>query len=224
MSRGPLIIPTILARTPEAALERLYAALQRFDYVQIDIMDGKFVPSKTPELVELYRGKAKGKYAEVHLMVERSDEHALRWAAEEYVGRVLPHVESFRADAFAMVRKVTRDHGVELGMALNPATQLETILPWVDELDAVLLMTVVPGFDGSPFVPEVLEKIKQLHALKPELPIEVDGGVSLKTIPSLADAGVARYAVGSALFSAPDIDSAAQELQQAAEKAYTMRN
>lgn len=105
------------------------------------------------------------------------------------------------------------------GVALNPATPVESLSVILPEVDFVLVMSVNPGFGGQRFLPLALDKIRRLNALRKErglsFAIEVDGGVSLKTLPSLLAAGADWFVAGSALFGAADARRAARELREA---------
>ncbi len=110
-----------------------------------------------------------------------------------------------------------RHAGAAVGVALNPSTPPEALLPLLPDVDEILVMAVEPGFAGSAFDPSVIEKVRRIRALvervKPGLPIEVDGAVSSQTIPSLARAGASRFVGGtSGLFLGQDLEEDARAL------------
>ncbi|KPJ59769.1 MAG: hypothetical protein AMJ46_09750 [Latescibacteria bacterium DG_63] len=112
----------------------------------------------------------------------------------------------------------TREKNVRPGLAVNPETPVSCVLPFLDLLDLVVVMTVHPGFGGQGFMPEVLPKVKELslHRETSGFEIEVDGGVNLETAPGIANAGATILAAGSYIFSSPDPALAVRNLRQVA--------
>ncbi len=178
-------------------------------YVHMDVMDGAFVPNITfgGLVVQSMVGKTKLPF-DVHLMIERPELriHDFATPQTEFITvhqEACPHLHR--------VIQQIKDLGIKAGVALNPATPVET-LDWVlADLDMVLVMSVNPGFGGQKFIPAALDKIRQLAQLRSErgLPflIEIDGGVSLGNAKGIAAAGTDLLVAGSAVFSASDIPS-----------------
>jgi len=182
------------------------------DWIHIDVMDGHFVPNITygPIIVEACR-KATPLTLDVHLMIEKPDlmipEFAKAGAdlisvhaeACTHLHRNIQHIKSLKND---------RGVNVKAGVALNPATPLSTIEWVIEELDFVLIMSVNPGFGGQQFITSSLEKIRALSAMikarGSKAIIQVDGGVGLKTIASIANAGATSFVAGSAIFNTTD--------------------
>ena len=108
---------------------------------------------------------------------------------------------------------------MKAGLAINPETTIPNFLPLVDEVDSVLFLTVNPGFYGSPFVPEVLDKIAEPHHTRPNLEIGTDGGVKEDNLVKIANMGVNNLYVGSAIFLQPDPAEAYRNLSALLEKA-----
>jgi ribulose-phosphate 3-epimerase len=114
------------------------------------------------------------------------------------------------------IRKIGKDYalnGVTVGITLNPATPIEAVYPALDEIDLVLIMSVVPGFSGQQFMPEVLAKAEAVkQRLIPTQRLEIDGGINPRTIRQAVDAGVDWFVVASAIFDQPDRKSAITEI------------
>ena len=113
-----------------------------------------------------------------------------------------------------MVKKL----GKKFGFVLNPETSIEELSSYKNDLDQVLIMTVNPGFYGSPFLPEMLEKIRKLRAMKPTLDIEVDGGINTETAPLTVEAGANVLVASSFIFRSDDKVRAIRELRESINK------
>lgn len=176
------------------------------DRIHIDVMDNHFVPNLTWGLPIVQAAK---KYTEVpleaHLMIEDPDRWALGYA-EEGCQMVTFHLEA--ATAPITLARELRSGGAKVGIAVRPATPVESLLDFLDEFDMVLVMTVEPGFGGQKFLPQVLSKTRTLRRAVAEagLPteIQVDGGINRQTIIRAAQAGVDNFVVGSALYGSRD--------------------
>ena len=117
------------------------------------------------------------------------------------------------AGAVATAREI-RKLGCHVGITLRPATPVEAILPALDEVDVVLIMSVVPGFSGQKFMPEVLPKAREIKKrLRPNQRLEIDGGINAETIASARSAGVDWFVVAIAIFDKPDRKAAIAELR-----------
>ena len=99
---------------------------------------------------------------------------------------------------------LTKNAGILVGLALNPETDVQTIMPFVDQLDYVLIMSVHPGFGGQSFIPEVLDKVRFLRENFPDLEIQIDGGINAETSKEAVQAGVTNLVAGSFIFGAED--------------------
>ena len=190
------IVPSVLTRDPED-LERKIRILEQFaDVIQIDIMDGEFVPNVSVGVGEVERVNLRAPM-EIHLMVK----HPVRYIqsfARIGAFRIIFHIES--DDDAADVIEEIKQFNVEPGIALNPPTPVAEIQPFLDSVDIVLVMGVNPGLQGQKFMPEVLPKVRAIKEIRPEILIEVDGGVNPETGLALVDAGVDILNVGSYLF------------------------
>jgi len=166
------------------------------DYVQFDIMDGRFVPSHSIKCADIASLHTKLSW-EVHLMVENpaSCVEDFRKAGAR---RVVFHYEA--SPVPEEVIGLVKGLGLEVGLALNPETPVSAVLPLLAQVDSILLLTVHPGFYGSAFIPEVLEKVAELRRACPEIEIGVDGGIKDGNIAQVARTGVDAIYVGSAIF------------------------
>jgi ribulose-phosphate 3-epimerase len=199
MDRPIQVVPAILTDDP-TALETMVRQTELFtDYAQFDIMDGRFVPSRSITLEHLATLSIKFDW-EAHLMVENPESH-LEGFRKAGAQKVVFHYEATSSPRGAISQ--ARDLGLKVGLAVNPETQVVTFLPLIAEVDSVLLLTVNPGFYGSPFIPEVLEKVKELRRTRPEIKIDVDGGIKEGNIVEVARSGVDAICVGSAIFLQP---------------------
>ncbi|MBI2852884.1 MAG: ribulose-phosphate 3-epimerase [Chloroflexi bacterium] len=209
------VIPAILTSEPEALRAMVRQAEGFASYVQLDFMDGRFVPSRSVTLDDLAPINIAVKW-EAHLMVERP---ASYFADLKKLGasKVLFHYEATPSPGEAIQQ--ARDLGLEVGMAVNPDTPLSAAIPFASDLDIILFMTVRPGYYGSRFEPQVMDKIAAFHQSHPTPKIEVDGGVSETNIAMIAACGVEDICVGSAIFLKPSPGESYRRLQALAEEA-----
>ena len=202
---GVLINPSILS-ADFANLERDLHAIANADYAHVDVMDNHFVPNLTLGLPLVERlVQVSPVPIDVHLMIEDPD----RWApgfAEAGAASVTFHAEAVRAPV-RLARELRR-LGARAGLALRPATPVEPFLDLLAEIDMLLVMTVEPGFGGQSFIEGTLPKIRRaraaIRAADLDVWVQVDGGVSSRTIERIADAGANVFVAGSAVFGADD--------------------
>lgn len=176
------------------------------DYIHIDVMDGHFVPNITvgPMIVKAAR-RASDLPLDVHLMIENPELYI-----DDFVkaGSDLITVHAETVTHLHRLLGVIREAGVKVGAALNPATPLSSIEYVLEHVDMVVLMTVNPGFGGQSFIPEVLPKITELKKMIVQrgmkLDIEVDGGINVKNIAQVAQAGANVFVAGNAIFGSRD--------------------
>ncbi len=190
------IVPAILAERENDFFFFVKQAEAFTDYVQIDIMDGFFVPSRSFPVSALKRLKTTIDF-EIHLMVKHPSAFMIQ-IDHPRVRKVIYHVES-AVEHLAFINQLKR-HGIEPGIAIKPETPLDMFNRLAGLVDTLLFLTVDPGFYGSPFKPTVLEKIREIRSRFPNTIIGADGGVSLDNLNLFIDAGVDYACVGSRIF------------------------
>ena len=173
---------------------------ERADFYHVDIMDGHFVKNITLSPFFVSNLKRISKLPiDVHLMTEYPDDY-IEELAKSGADYICPHAETINKDAFRIINKI-KGFGCKAGIVLNPATPIEWIKYYIHLLDKITVMTVDPGFAGQPFIPEMLDKIKELKELKEKngynYLIEVDGSCNERTFDILTEAGAEVLIVGS---------------------------
>ncbi|WP_419663926.1 Rpe: ribulose-phosphate 3-epimerase [Desulfosarcina variabilis str. Montpellier] len=185
------------------------------DWIHVDVMDGHFVPNITmgPLVVEAVRRSTKLPI-DVHLMITQPDRYIADFAAAgaDYIA-----VHQEACTHLHRTIQLIREKGAKPGVALNPATPVETLQWIIADLDFVVVMSVNPGFGGQQFIPSSLDKIAQLKTMIRErgLPtlIQIDGGVNGGTISRISQAGVDVFVAGSAIFGSDDYAQTIAELK-----------
>lgn len=204
------IIPAILAKTFDEFQGMVKKIEPYTDLVHLDIADGEFVPNKTIDGYEELKKINTNLNFEVHLMVKNPESILGRWIYTKAI-RYLVHWES--TNEYDAVINNFGINGKEVGFVLNPKTDYQVIEPYLDRIDLVQFMTVDPGFYGSSFLPEVLEKIRNFRSQYPTKIIQVDGGIHSSTIKLVSEAGANSAVLGSHIFSeGKDIGEALKEL------------
>ena len=172
------------------------------EWVHCDIMDGHFVPniSYGIPIVKAVRTATK-KVVDCHLMIEHPELYVEAFAAAG-ADMITVHQEA----CVHLDRQVAQIHdlGCKAGVALNPATPVETLVDILHAVDMVLIMSVNPGFGGQKFIPRALDKVRRLRTLAPDLLIQVDGGVNAETGAELVAAGADVLVAGSYVFGAEE--------------------
>jgi ribulose-phosphate 3-epimerase len=209
MSRNVKVVPAILT-DDSSALEKMARQAETFtDFVQIDIMDGRFVSSRSVTREQIVNLPARLKW-EAHLMVTKPEEYVADFK-QAGASKIIFHHEATSSSHRVISR--SRDLDIDIGLAINPETPVSAIVPHIDQVDSVLLLTVTPGFYGSKFIPEVMGKVAELRAIQSGIEIGVDGGVKENNIREIASAGVDYICVGSAVFLQPDPAESYRHLQ-----------
>ena len=178
------------------------------DFVHFDVMDGAFVPNISfgiPVLASLR--KATDMFLDVHLMVDRPLRYVEAFC-KAGADLVNVHVEADTPENITAALEKIRARGKKTGITLKPGTPAEAALPWLDQVDLVLVMTVEPGFGGQRFMADMLPKVRAIRGWIEELglacELEVDGGVDAETAPLCIEAGANVLVAGSAVFRKAD--------------------
>ena len=209
MNRNIRVVPAILTDDPMTLEKMVHQAKNFTDCVQIDIMDGRFVPSRSVTWEQVADLSVKLNW-EAHLMVMQP-EKCLKGFKQAGASKIIFHHEATTSphDVISRIKNL----GLEVGLAVNPDTPVSAIVPCINEIDSILLLTVTPGFYGSQFIPEVMDKVAELRSIQPEIEIGVDGGVKENNIREIASAGVDYICVGSAVFMQTDPAESYRRLQ-----------
>lgn len=213
-----LIAPSILSADGGRLNEEI-AAVEKAgaDWIHIDVMDGHFVPNITvgPAIIAALR-KTTGLPFDVHLMIENPENFIESFAAAG-ADIITVHVEA--ANHLHRTIDSIKKYGKKAGVSLNPATPLSQIEEIIPDIDLLLIMTVNPGFGGQQFIKNTLPKVAKAAKLLSALPnkplLEVDGGVTLKNITSIAQAGADVLVAGASIFGSPDYKKTIADLKAA---------
>ncbi|QEG41575.1 ribulose-phosphate 3-epimerase [Roseimaritima ulvae] len=211
---SPAVLPSLLQcdfGDLRSEVERLQAAGIRA--LHLDVMDGHFVPNLTygmPIVAGLR--KLTDLPLDVHLMISDPAAYVDDFAAAG-ADMLTFHIEAVPEPA-QLIQQI-HSHGIVAGVALNPQTPMEALSGCLDQVDAVLVMSVNAGFGGQAFDPEAVQRLQQLRQSHPELLLEVDGGIKPETIGPCHQAGCDLFVVGSAIFGQDDYAAAVRQLRDA---------
>jgi ribulose-phosphate 3-epimerase len=173
------------------------------DYIHVDVMDGHFVPniSMGPSIVKSIRGKTLIPF-DVHLMIDPIEPYI-----DDFI-KAGADIISIHPEANDNIEKCIdkiKSNNVKAGLAINPDTNWEVVIPFLDKLDIIVVMSVHPGFGGQKFIPSALEKLKLLRKkideTHPHIELEIDGGVNFDNIDSILKAGANVIVAGTTTFT-----------------------
>jgi ribulose-phosphate 3-epimerase len=187
------------------------------DLLHVDVMDGHFVPNLSigAPVVKCLRPRT-DLYLDCHLMIDNPGD-LIDDFAEAGADSCTIHVEL--GDPRPLFERM-RALGMRVGLVFNPETPVETVLPYLEEIDILLFMSVHPGFGGQTFIPEVLDKLRTVRRIVDDrglaVELEIDGGINLATAHHAAAAGADILVAGSAIFHADDPVAAAREIRETA--------
>lgn len=201
------LIPAILASSASDFKTKFFKFSRFADTIQIDIMDGTFVPNRSwanPRVIQKIKTKAR---FELHLMVRDPLTHMRAWRGVSAVFRVIFHIEPITSTQHICdILSEAYFNGWEVGIALNPRTSLDRVRYFIEDIDTLLLLGVQPGKSGQRFQKSVLKKIARTRS-EYTIPIAVDGGVQPDTIRSIISAGASRVISASMLLSDGNISA-----------------
>jgi ribulose-phosphate 3-epimerase len=212
------VAPSILSADFSRLGEDVARVADEADLLHVDVMDGHFVPNLTigPPVVASLRPTTT-LFLDCHLMVDNPGVLLEDFAAAG-ADRCIVHIEL--GDPRPLFDRM-RALGLGVGLVLNPPTPVETVLPYLEEIELLLVMSVDPGWGGQAFIPDVLDKVrtarKEIDAAGLAVEIEIDGGINVDTARAAAEAGCDILVAGSAIFRAPDPAAAARAIRAAAQ-------
>ncbi len=210
------LAPSILSANFAELGKEIKEVEQDVDYIHVDVMDGHFVPNITigPLIVEAIR-PVTNLPLDVHLMIENPERYIPDFVK---AGADIITVHQEACTHLHRVIQQIKKENVKAGVVINPATPVESIIPILEDVDLVLVMTVNPGFGGQSFIHSAVKKIEQLHELRLahgyNYEIEVDGGVNKETAPICVEAGADVLVAGSAIYNAPNRKEAIDALKE----------
>lgn len=213
------IAPSILS----ADFTRLGADVQEVldagaEYIHVDVMDGIFVPNISigVPVVKSLRKAFPDAFLDVHLMITEPVRYVDAFCSAG-ADLLCFHAEADIEENITLALEKTREKGVKTCVSLKPKTPAGALEPWLSELDMVLIMTVEPGFGGQSFMADQLPKISEvremINRVRPEIELEVDGGISADTAPLVVEAGANVLVAGSAVFGKTDRAAAVEILR-----------
>ncbi|MFT4297697.1 MAG: ribulose-phosphate 3-epimerase [Candidatus Woesearchaeota archaeon] len=203
------IVASIIASNQEGMEQRIDKVKDAVEIIQLDIMDGKFAPTKSIDFD--FTIPKISCTIEADLMVQNPKSWIEKHS--DKVDLIIVHMES--TDDIIGTINLIKSKGKKAALALDPITPAQKVLPYLDSLDMVMVFTADKiGYYGSAFNPDALEKIKNIKFVMPSIAVEVDGGVNLNTIKPLSDAGVDFFVSGSYLQKSEDAKQAVKNLME----------
>ena len=210
------IAPSILS-ADFANLQRDIEAIASADYVHVDVMDGLFVPNITIGIPVVKSIRPVTQLPlDVHLMIDRPVRYVEQFC-DAGADIVTCHVEADTEENIRAAIEKIHAKGKRAGVVVKPRTPASAVLPFVDQMDMILVMTVEPGFGGQKFMADMMPKVAQIRqyidAMNPGCELEVDGGVDPVTAKVCVASGANVLVAGSSVYKAPDIEARIRELR-----------
>ena len=199
MSKPMILAPSIIAMDFTKGMNQ--EIFDKVNWLHIDVMDGHFVPNITlgPHIINCYRKKLPNMFFDCHMMVDNPKDWIYRMkecGANQYTF----HIETTNNPR--EIIKTIRNNGMHVGIAINPKTNWNVLKPLLDDnlLDTILVMMVEPGFSGQELIPEMINKVEEIHKYSPNCSIEVDGGINIANVELLKNAGANISVAGTSIF------------------------
>ena len=192
------ITPSILVKTAEEFKNQVNGLGDSVSLIQLDITDGKFVPNTTWADPEVVKNNC-DLDIELHLMVSDPLAELKKWLEVKQIKRVLIHYEAV-PDFREIIFEIQNNYDWQIGVVINPETDYSLVEPYLNEIDSVMFMGVIPGKQGQDLIPEVLQKITDFTIENPDVFTELDGAVNTKNIEKIIKSGVKAICPGSAVF------------------------
>ncbi|MFC1687357.1 ribulose-phosphate 3-epimerase [Patescibacteria group bacterium] len=204
------ILPTILTNSEDEALSRLTLLKGKTEWIQVDVIDGKFAKNVTLSASEFPK-RIEDFSIEAQLMVQDPAMFIQDWY-QRGAKRIIIHIESAGniKEHIESVKKL----GIKVGIGVNLETPIQKVTPYLTIIDRILFLSVKAGFSGQKFHDSVLPRIAEIRSAAPFIPIEVDGGINPKTATLARGAGATAFAVNSFLYSSPDPIIALEEIRK----------
>ena len=210
-----IILPGIIAKSKEELRKKIERVKRFTSWVHLDVVDGEF--AKNHSLDFDFTLPQQDFQTEAHLMVKNPE----LWITKhgKKISILIVHFES--VSSLPLIIRFMQEKQCKIGIAIEPETSVDVLKKYLELIDQVTIMTVHPGFYGSPFIPEQLEKVKTLRKLKPSLDIEVDGGMNPETIKLALKAGANKFVSGSYLLEdSEDVKTAFNALRESINETY----
>jgi ribulose-phosphate 3-epimerase len=220
------IIPAIMPKNYDDLVEKMGLFAGVVPLIQLDIMDNKFVKARTwpynpgdsqfdrfAKIIAEEEGMPEWDTLdfEVDLMIENPEAEVSKWITAG-ASRIIVHVEGMKD--FETIRASVPEGMIELGLAINTTTPLSAVEPYLDRIDFVQCMGIAQiGFQGQPFDERVLDHVRAIRALRPQMPISIDGAVSPDTAKRLVEVGATRLVSGSAILKSADVSNAIEMMR-----------
>lgn len=196
------LIPALLVHDEKTFRDRVSLMETDFPVLQIDVMDGAFVPNRTWFDVNVLRRLKTSAKFELHLMVMDPGRYVEETSDISSVFRYIWHLEA----PIDHATQITRVHALnkEAGLAISPETPIDKLAQYTKSLDEILIMGASPGFSGQKLQPQSIKRAAEIHSRWPNVPLGFDINVNSETIPTLLAAGISRFCAAGAIFKAED--------------------